>query len=44
MTLFSIVKLDDSYMRFSEGIKARYPGHGLDENELVVSEEEKDID
>ena len=35
-TKYSLVRIDQSYFRFREGIKNRYPGYDLDGSLLVV--------
>ena len=36
-TKYSLTKLDETYMKFNEGIERRYPGYALDDNFLVVN-------
>ena len=36
-TKYSLVRIDQSYFRFREGIQNRYPGYDLDGDLLVVA-------
>ena len=36
-TKYSLVRIDQSYFRFREGIQNRYPGYDLDADLLVVA-------
>ena len=37
MTKFSVIKLNDTYTVYSEGIRKRYEGYDLDQDELIVN-------
>lgn len=43
-TKYSFIKIDESYLRFTEGVMKRYPGYGIDSNYLVCNKEDIDID
>jgi len=43
-TKYSLRKISEEYMYFTEGIKMRYPGYDLDEHNLVVNKSDIEID
>ena len=44
MAKFSVLKLNDSYMTYTEGIKKKYMGYGFDKNMNIVNETEPQLD
>ena len=42
-TKYSVVKIDETYMKFTEGIAAKYPGYGLDKKFMVVNKHDISI-
>lgn len=43
-TKYSVVKINDTYRHFSEGMHLQFPGYGLDRKWLVVNETDATID
>ena len=41
---FSIKKIDDSYMTFSQGISKVFPGYKVDKKLLICNEEDTSVD
>jgi len=44
MTKFSVVKINDSYSKFSEGVKRRYEGYDINKQQFVVNSKDDVLD
>ncbi len=44
MTKFSVMKLNENYTVYSEGVRKRYEGYDLDKDELIVNKSDSTID
>lgn len=43
-TKYSIVKIDDTYKKFSECIASKYPGYILNDKNLIVNKDDVEMD
>lgn len=43
-TLYSVVKINDEYMKFTEGMKSKFPGYSMDKNSLIKNDSDIEID
>lgn len=43
-TKYSLVRIDQTYFRFGEGIRFKYPGYRLDERMLVCNVDDLEIE
>ena len=41
---YSLIKIDETYMTYTQGIAKHYPGYGLDSKSFVVNIDDVDID
>ena len=43
-TKYSIKKISDEYLKFSEAVETRFPGYGLDKKYKIVNKTDIEID